>query len=140
MNAMLQQLSPQTVVTKFQGIAEASQKLVTTDLPASELGTFAELAMKARNQKVATVSFVPPAISTGHPDIDKIQTMVDRAIAKAEGQHPARKSGTAKAASGSTGKAGSGYSSDTQSTVGGSIGNLHQGYAANAATDLSSAC
>ena len=140
MNAMLQQLSPQTVVTKFQGIAEASQKLVTTDLPASELGTFAELAMKARNQKVATVSFVPPAISTGHPDIDKIQTMVDRAIAKAEGQHPARKSGTAKAASGSAGKAGSGYSSDTQSTVGGSIGNLHQGYAANAATDLSSAC
>ena len=35
MNAMLQQLSPSTVVTKFEEIAKASEQLVTTDLPAS---------------------------------------------------------------------------------------------------------
>src|SRR4051794_40169629 len=85
MNAMLQQLSPQTVVTNFEQIAKASEQLITTDLPASELGTFAELAMKARSQPLATVSFVPPVINTGHPDIAKIHGMVKAAVSRSEG-------------------------------------------------------
>src|SRR3954451_21150440 len=92
MNAMLQQLSPATVVTKFERIAKASEKLGTPDLPASELGRFAELAMKARSQPVRTVSFVPPAVSTSHPDIDKVQAMVRSAVDRAEGKAaPARR-------------------------------------------------
>jgi len=139
MNAMLQQLSPQTVVTNFEKIAKASEQLITTDLPASELGTFAQLAMKARSQPVATVSFVPPAINTGHPDITKIQSMVTAAIDRSENgkKAPAK---TAQASGAKTAKAKKGYTRGQQSTVGGSIGNLHDGYAANAATDLSSAC
>ena len=35
MSAMLNQLSPQTVLTKFQGIASASKQVVKTDIPAS---------------------------------------------------------------------------------------------------------
>src|SRR6478672_3712701 len=139
MNAMLQQMSPTTVVTKFEGIAKASEKLVTTDLPASELGTFAQLAMKARSQPLATMSFVPPAINTGHPDIAKIQSMVTAAIDRSENgkKAPAK---TAPASGATTAKAKKGYTRGQQSTVGGSIGNLHDGYAANEATDLSSAC
>jgi anionic cell wall polymer biosynthesis LytR-Cps2A-Psr (LCP) family protein len=138
MNAMLQQLSPQTVVANFEKIAKASEQLVTTDLPASELGRFAELAMKARSQPLATVSFVPPTISTGHPDVAKIQSMVTAAIDRSENGKKAA-APTAQA-SGKTAKAKKGYSRSRQSTVGGSIGNLHEGYAANEATDLSSAC
>ncbi len=134
MNAMLQQLSPSTVVTKFEAIAKASEQLVTTDLPASELGTFAELAMKARTKPVRTVSFVPPAISTGHPDVAKIQSMVTRAIDKSEGNGGATKD------PGPATKAKKGYSKTRESTVGGSIGNLHDGYAANESSDLSSSC
>lgn len=130
MNAMLQQLSPTTVITKFQAIAEASTELITTDLPASELGRFAELALKARSQPVSTVSFVPPAISTGAPDIEKIQSMVTDAVDKAEGDTPAR---TVKQGGFSKRSAGG-------ATVGGSIGNLSEGYAANSSKDLSSAC
>ena len=52
---------------------------ISLDLPASELGTFAELAMDAKNQPVRTVSFVPPAINTGRPDIDKIRDMIEAA-------------------------------------------------------------
>jgi polyisoprenyl-teichoic acid--peptidoglycan teichoic acid transferase len=132
MNAMLQQLSPQTVVRNFEKIAKASEELITTDLPASELGTFAQLAMKARSQPVGTVSFVPPAINTGRPDITTIHEMVNAAIDRSEG---GRSAGSSKA-----GKARKGYTHGHHSTVGGSIGNLHDGYAANAATDLSSAC
>jgi polyisoprenyl-teichoic acid--peptidoglycan teichoic acid transferase len=132
MNAMLQQLSPATVVTKFESIAKASEKLVTTDLPASELGRFAELAMKARSQPVRTVSFVPPAVSTSHPDIDKIQAMVRSAVDRAEGRTAARPATAPKQRKG--------YSRSTHQTVGGSIGNLQDGYAANESSDLSSSC
>jgi LCP family protein required for cell wall assembly len=132
MNAMLQQLSPRTVITKFEDIAAAGEQLITTDLPASELGTFAELAMKTRTQPVSSVSFVPPVINTGDPDIDKIHAMVERAIAKAEG----RTSDTRAAAA----KKHKGFSRAGSSTVGGSIGSYAEGYAANKANDLSSAC
>jgi hypothetical protein len=133
MNAMLQQLSPTTVVTKFEGIAKASEKLVTTDLPASELGKFAELAMKARSKPIRTVSFVPPAIATSSPDIAKIHEMVKKAVDRSEG--------TAKKKPASAGPAPKGgFSQGQHNTVGGSIGNLHDGYAANASDDLSSSC
>jgi hypothetical protein len=130
MNAMLQQLSPAKVVTKFESIAKASEKLVTTDLPASELGRFAELAMKARSQPIRTVSFVPPQVDTSNPDIDKIHSMVTRAIARSDG--------TAKPSH--LPKHKKGFSHTHQQTVGGSIGNLHDGYAANESADLSSSC
>ena len=73
MNAMLQQLSPKQVVLKFGDIAKASTAMVKTDIPASELDRFMELALQARGQAVRTVSFVPPMIETYRPDIDKIQ-------------------------------------------------------------------
>jgi polyisoprenyl-teichoic acid--peptidoglycan teichoic acid transferase len=130
MNAMLQQLSPRTVVTKFEAIASASKELISTNLPASELGTFAELAMKARSLPVRSVSFVPPAINTSAPDIDKIHAMVQKAIDRSEGKSSG---GAAKAKK-------KGFSRAGSSTVGGSIGSYSEGYAANKAGDLSSAC
>jgi LCP family protein required for cell wall assembly len=137
MNAMLQQLSPQTVVAKFEKITEASTELVTTDLPASELGRFAELAMKARSKPVSTVSFVPPAVNTGAPDIDKIHRMVDKAIEKSQRKDEKSSESSEKSQAPKKRK---GYSRGSGSSVGGSIGNLSEGYVANAASDLSSAC
>jgi polyisoprenyl-teichoic acid--peptidoglycan teichoic acid transferase len=124
------------VVRNFESIAKASEELVTTDLPASELGRFAQLAMKARSQPVSTVSFVPPTINTGHPDIDKVHAMVQSAVDRSEGKASAKGS----SAGSGKGKAKKGYSRAHKATVGGSIGNIHEGYAANEAADLSSAC
>jgi len=123
----------------IEKIAAASEQLVTTDLPASELGRFAELAMKARSQPVSTVSFVPPAVSTSNPDLDQIHAMVKAAVDKAEGKKKAAKDDQATGGSSRSGKA-KGFSRGTHQTVGGSIGNLHDGYAANESGDLSSAC
>lgn len=120
MGAMLQQLSPMTVVTKFQDIAEASTELISTNIPRSEVPTFVKLASKARSQPVRTVSFVPPMIHTGNPDIAKIQGMVQKAIdGKAVGKKKA---------------------SGNQGTTGGAIGSLRSGYAANQSDDLNSVC
>jgi len=130
MNAMLHQLSPKTVVLKFEKIAKASEALITTDVPKGEVDRFMELALKARSQPIRTVSFVPPMISTGNPDIDKIHSTVQKAIDRSEGKKPKKK---AK-------KSDSAEASQPSGTTGGSIGSLKEGYAANQADDLSSAC
>jgi LCP family protein required for cell wall assembly len=129
MNAMLHQLSPQTVVFNFDKIAKASAALITTDLPRSEVDRFMQLALKARQKPIRTVSFVPPMISTGNPDIDRIHSAVKKAIDRSEGKVTKKKT---------TGKSTSAAS--TTGTTGGSIGNLKEGYAANQASDLSSVC
>lgn len=138
MNAMLEQLSPKVVVTKFEAIAKASQSVISTNLPASELDTFLALAVKAKAQPVSTVSFVPPQVNTADPDIDQIQARVAAAIEKSQnrgekpdgdepaGKKPAPVSGGGTAA--------------TPATTGGSVGSLKEGYQANDAEDLGSAC
>ena len=91
-----------------------------------------QLALKARSQPVRTVSFVPPMISTGHPDIAKIHATVASGDRHLRGQEAGRLDGDEALDGGSD--------AADQGTTGGSIGNLTQGYAANQADDLSSAC
>ena len=118
------------MVTKFEKIARASEDVISTDLPASELGRFVELALKAKSQPLATVSFVPPLVDTAHPDIALIQERVQEAVERSrsrgeqDGTEPRR---TKPAPAGGT-------------TTGGSIGSLSEGYAANHAADQSAAC
>lgn len=86
MNDMLQQLSPKKVLFNVEKIADSSTALLSTDIPQQDLGVFMDLALKARTQKVSTVSLVPPVIYTGNPDFAKVRRIVDKAIAKAEGK------------------------------------------------------
>lgn len=141
MNAMLSQLSPQTVLTHFSKIADASSSMISTSIPASEVDNFVGLALKAKKQKIATVSLVPPAIVTADPDQAKIRRMIARAIS---GKAPATKKPAAKKkASTPTGAASTGSGSSGSSTpvvTGGSIGSLKTGYAANQSDDLAASC
>jgi len=132
MNAMLQQLSPKTVVLHFDEIAKASTALISTSIPASEVDTFVQLALKARKQPVKTISFVPPMIRTSHPDIAKIQAKIQKAI------NPKKAKKKASGSSASTAPAAPKV--QDQGTTGGAIGSLRTGYAANQADDLGSAC
>jgi LCP family protein required for cell wall assembly len=84
MNAMLRQLDPTTVVTRFGDIAKAGKQVISTSIPRGEIATFVSLAMKAKNLPVSTVSFVPPTINTGDPDWQRIRTMVAEALEQAE--------------------------------------------------------
>ena len=129
MNAMLHQLSPRTVVMNFEQIADAGEALITTDIPQGDVDRFMKLALEARSQPVRTVSFVPPMISTGDPDIDKIHAAVEKAVDPPErsDDEPRPAPDRATAPSGTT-------------TTGGSLGTLRDGYGANQAEDLSSAC
>jgi polyisoprenyl-teichoic acid--peptidoglycan teichoic acid transferase len=86
MSAMLHQMSPQKVLFNAQAIAESGSNLVTTDIPAQQLGSFMDLALKARAQKISTVSLVPPEIYTGNPDYEKVRRIIRKAIDSAEGR------------------------------------------------------
>ncbi|HET7735014.1 MAG TPA: LCP family protein [Nocardioidaceae bacterium] len=127
-NAMVQQLSPTKVITRFEAIAKATEGLIKTNLPASELDTFAQLALKARTHPIRTVSFVPPLINTSDPDIATIHDMVEKAT-----------DGDAKPAT-KTSKKSKGFSRAQAQTTGGSKGSYASGYAANESENLSASC
>ncbi|UDY22762.1 LCP family protein [Nocardioides sp. Kera G14] len=136
MGAMLSQLSPQTVLTHFSKIADASSSMVSTSIPSSEVGNFVSLALKAKKQKIATVSLVPPAIITSKPNEAKIRRMIAAAI---DGKKATKK--VAKpAGSTSTTTATDTESSSDPVITGGSIGSLKTGYAANQSDDLAASC
>jgi LCP family protein required for cell wall assembly len=126
MNAMLHQVSPETVLTKFEKIAKASQQMISTDIPASEVDTFMGLALKAKSQPVATLSLVPPLIDTAHPRIGLIQRRVKAVIQASE--HPPAQPGRQHRKKAAT------------TVTGGSIGSLSSGYAANDSSDLGAVC
>jgi hypothetical protein len=81
---MADQLSPQKVVFNAQEIAASSKRLLRTDMPAKELGQFADLVLKSRGEKISSVSLVPPQISVTAPDYGRIHRMIDKAIKKSE--------------------------------------------------------
>ncbi len=86
--AMLKQLTPSTVVTNAVDIANSSKELLTTNMPRTEIGQFAELALKARSEKIITVSLVPPQVDTINPNFTAIHQMIQKGIEKSETMVP----------------------------------------------------
>jgi len=136
MNAMLQQLSPSKVLASYQDVAEATSATVKTSVPPSEVGRFVDLALKAKGQKISTISLVPPLIdNTADPDMKQVHQAVSDAIDKAEGH--------ATASDGEGDGDGAEKKSKPAKDVGmtgGALGTLDEGYVANATDDLSGAC
>ncbi|WP_457252534.1 LCP family protein [Pedococcus sp. P5_B7] len=104
MTAMADQLDPQTVLVRFQKIAGASSGLIQTDLPQSELGRFADLAMKTRQHPIRGVNFVPPLMKPWDYDPTLITSTVQKTIkaseraAAAKGKGSSTKSTTGRTA------------------------------------------
>ena len=106
---------------------------------------------------MSTLSIVPPMFDTYQPNTQLIHQKVAAAIDQAEGQAPKKPTDTVVASSGSSGDSSGASSADGSATAGpagkhtkkpkqpetvtgGSIGSLHDGYAANESQDLDSAC
>lgn len=79
--AMLEQMDPANVLTRFQDVAKAGSDVVKTDIPQGTLGHFVELALKAKGQPINDVEFVPPLIDPEEPDYALIQQMTAEAMA-----------------------------------------------------------
>jgi len=84
MSAMLNQLDPITVLTKFNKIAAAGKQIMETNIPTSVLNRLMDLAMKARALPIASLAFVPPLIHPGRPDFALIRQRVAAKLEAAE--------------------------------------------------------
>lgn len=84
MSAMLEQMTPATVITNAVEMAKSGKELLSGNIPRQELGQFGELALKARDEKIKTVSLVPPEVNPGNPDYEAIKKMVADAIEASE--------------------------------------------------------
>lgn len=74
--AVLSQVDPATILTRFQAIASAGKKMVRTDIPSAMLSQYVDLATKARSIGIKELSLVPPTIDVIHPNFPAIHEMV----------------------------------------------------------------
>ncbi|MDR6508305.1 LCP family protein [Arthrobacter oryzae] len=82
--AMLKQLDPATLLSKFEDIANAGTKVVDSNISASQLGSFVDLAMKAKGKDVSRLTIGPPDFDASFstvPDFDQIHEKVDQLLA-----------------------------------------------------------
>ena len=82
-DAILAQVNPVNVVTKFQGISQAGKQVVKTDIPQSMLGYFVDLGTKTKALPVTNVALTPPAIDPEAPDYTAIRSMIQAALVPA---------------------------------------------------------
>jgi LCP family protein required for cell wall assembly len=84
--AMLRQLDPTTLLAKFEDIANAGTKVVESNISSSQLGSFVNLAIKAKGQDVKRLTIGPPDFDASFstvPDFDEIHRRVDELLASA---------------------------------------------------------
>ncbi|MEV8143388.1 LCP family protein [Specibacter sp. NPDC078709] len=87
--AMLAQMDPATIFTKFSALADAGAKVVESDLPAGQLGGFVSLALKSKSHSLSRLTIGPPDFDKDfptYPDFDvihqRVQTLLNPPAAK----------------------------------------------------------
>ncbi|MBO1266516.1 LCP family protein [Arthrobacter cavernae] len=81
--AMLKQLDPATLLTKFEDIANAGTKVVESNISSAQLGSFVDLAIKSKGQPVQRLTIGPPDFDASFstvPDFDVIHTRVQELL------------------------------------------------------------
>ena len=82
--AMLRQMNPANVLTKFQEIAAAGTQVVQTDIPQSMLSHFVDLGVKSQQLPVTKIELTPYyepfPVDVEYPDYSSIQAYIDSVI------------------------------------------------------------
>ncbi|MHA7271495.1 LCP family protein [Arthrobacter sp. HLT1-20] len=76
--AMLAQMDPATVLTKFNGIAAAGAKVIESDIPAGQLGSFVSLALKSKEHPLSRLTIGPPDFDTNFPTYPDFSVIHER--------------------------------------------------------------
>jgi LCP family protein required for cell wall assembly len=81
--AVLDQMNPATIFTRFQEVATAGKQLVMTDVPKDMLSTYLDLAIKAKKKGMKVLDLVPEnGYHPGNPNYTKIRQDIANIIAK----------------------------------------------------------
>jgi LCP family protein required for cell wall assembly len=80
-NAIIDQANPFNLLKRYQALASAGGKVVTTDIPKELLPAFVKLAMKAKDHPAKSVLFrLSSDFSPGDPDFDYMHEVVQKAL------------------------------------------------------------
>jgi LCP family protein required for cell wall assembly len=79
-NAIATAADPMTLLSRYQQIAGTAQDIITTDIPQSVVGDFADLALKVKDAGIRSVVFDDSVIKPAYPDYDLIRSMVEDAL------------------------------------------------------------
>jgi hypothetical protein len=79
-NAIVTAADPMTLLSRYQQIAATTQNIVSTDIPQSVVGDFADLALKVKDAGIRSVVFDDSVIKPAYPDYDKIRGLVEDAL------------------------------------------------------------
>ena len=81
--AVLDQMNPATIFTRFQEVAAAGKQLVLTDIPKDMLSKYLDLAIKAKKKGMKVLDLVPEkGYHPGNPNYSKIREDIANMIAK----------------------------------------------------------
>lgn len=80
-NAVVQQTTPEKVLTNFQAIAAAGEKSITTDVPRDLLPDLVDLGLKVKGTKLRSIVFDPEnGFSSPNPNWPAVQKKVQKAL------------------------------------------------------------
>jgi LCP family protein required for cell wall assembly len=124
--AMLKQLDPATLLSKFEDIASAGTKVVDSNISAAQLGSFVDLAMKAKGQDISRLTIGPPDFEASFstvPDFDLIHQRVDQLLDPQPGPSAAGPADDAmvEPGAGKNGTPGTGLQAAGAATLSGSV-------------------
>jgi LCP family protein required for cell wall assembly len=86
--AMINQLNPATLLSKFQDIAGAGTKVVESNISSEQLGSFVDLALKGKGQPTSRLVIGPPDFDASfptYPDFNAIHAKVQDILKQASG-------------------------------------------------------
>jgi LCP family protein required for cell wall assembly len=81
-NAIIDEANPVNLLRRYQALAAAGSRVVSTDIPQQLLPAFVQLALKAKDHRAKSVLFRSSAdFSPGSPDFDYMHQVVQKALA-----------------------------------------------------------
>ncbi|KNH13886.1 transcriptional regulator [Arthrobacter sp. ZBG10] len=84
--AMLKQLDPGTLLAKFEEIANAGTQVADSNISSNQLGSFVDLAVKAKGLDIKRMTIGPPDFDASFstvPDFGELHSRVDQLLASA---------------------------------------------------------
>jgi LCP family protein required for cell wall assembly len=79
--AMIERADPLTILRRYESLAGAAQRIVSTDIPTSMVPAFADLGLRVQQGTVRTLPFTDRVIDPAAPDYVGIQQQVVEALA-----------------------------------------------------------
>ncbi|MQY09188.1 LCP family protein [Actinomadura macrotermitis] len=109
MRAIAKQADPQTVLRKFDKLAAATKRAISTDLPQELLPALMTLSEKVKDgAQINSLAFVPPLVITGNPDFALIRRLAAKAVAEDAHKGAASPSPSASPSAAATAASGTG--------------------------------